>query len=767
MKRAATIGLAMTLITLNATLFSAPAVAQGLLGDLVKDTLGTAAGIVGGVVGGAANITAGAVSGAANIVSGTVDATGNVLDASGRVVGRVVLEPTTSTVVPGWTVVSPGSTTTTTAVVPGSTTTTTRVYTFGSAPTVFGATLDTRISDLRNAINVAETQGKLTSAQAATMRADLDRIATSYITVRNNNTLTFPGALTVARDLDAFNTRLATTLSLQPYTPLVVTTDGSERILVSSAVIPGANTTLPGAIANTTGNVVGGVIGGVGNVIGGTVGGVIGGVGSLLGGTIGAAGNIVQSTVNATGDVIDTSGRVIGTIVPGSFDAAVTPTTTGSTRMVFGTTTNVLSTNLDLRLADMHRVIAEYQMAGRISPAQASELTLMLDRVSTTLASQRAGGRTLTFDEAVAMARDLDAASVRLGSFVGTSPFSPMVIVQEGSPRMMILTRSGAVSSVPTTTVGGTTVIGTGSVPTNAVAVLPILDARRLELDRIISQGVSSKAITAAEAARLTAELNGIATKIGAGIKAGPTFTIDQVVPIATTLDEFNTRIATTTHVSALPPLTVSGSTGPVLSTSVFGNTIGLQAVEPTIWFNTLSGRRAELETFITTGISGGHLTEQQATELRAELNRINTLIEGARTAGTITYTTALPIAMNLDVLGNRIRTQVTSVNFVPLIANGRISFVGGTYSPIDELSLRRAEVGAAIDRERFLGRLTVQEAQRLQYKLGNIGQREEGFRKDGVLTYSEVTIIHADLNRISAELNQLVANRRGTVSVR
>src|SRR5262249_12452218 len=111
MKRAATIGLAMTLITLNAGVFSTPAIAEGLLGALVKDTLGTAANIVGGVVGGAAGIAGGAVRGAADVVSGTVDATGAVLDTSGRVVGRVLVGPTTvgttTTVVPGWTTVTP------------------------------------------------------------------------------------------------------------------------------------------------------------------------------------------------------------------------------------------------------------------------------------------------------------------------------------------------------------------------------------------------------------------------------------------------------------------------------------------------------------------------------------------------------------------------------------------------------------------------------------------------------------------------------------
>jgi hypothetical protein len=169
----------------------------------------------------------------------------------------------------------------------------------------------------------------------------------------------------------------------------------------------------------------------------------------------------------------------------------------------------------------------------------------------------------------------------------------------------------------------------------------------------------------------------------------------------------------------------------------------------------------------IASGITAGTIGTTQAAELRAELARIATAIDAARATGTITYTSALPLAMGLDVLGNRIHTYATNVAFVPLISQGRITFTGGLSSPIDEISLRRAELGAAIDREKTLGRLTANEAQRLQYELGNIGHREGRYLSDGVLTYREVVLITNDLNRFQARLNNMIANRRATVSVR
>lgn len=780
MKRAARIGLAMTLLTINASLFT-PAMAQGLLSDIVRDTLDATAGVVGG----AAGIVGGVVNSAANIVTGTVDAAGNVIDVSGNTVGRVVVGPTSTAVVPGWTVVSPGVTTTTTTSLPTTTTSTTRVYTFGAAPVVYGSTLDVRIADLRNAITNAEATGKLTATQAAAMRTDLDRIVSAYNTAKaaNANSLTFEGALAVARDLDTFNTRLATTLNVRPFRELVVTTSGTPRLLVSSAVLPGA-TTLPGAVATTTGNAVGGLVSGLGNLVGGTVGSVIGAAGSLVGGAagtvIGTAGNLVNGTVTTTGEVIDASGRVIGTVMPGGLGTVSSTPVTGSSRLIVGTTTDVLGTNIDLRIADMRRVLGDMTLSGRLTPAQVATMTASLDTLQSRLITDRASGRTLSFDEAMAIARDLDAAANTFGTYLGTNPWRPMVLVQAGSPSMMIITRNGVVNApVPGTTLGttlGTTTVATSTVPGTTVvstavpspqSVLAILDARRYDLDRLITNALNNRTITATEAARWSSDLNRIALGITQAQSLGAGFTTDNAITLARSLDDFNVKLATALHLNALPALTFVDTTTavPRLVADQFTNVVALPSVDSTIWLNTLSARRAELESMIATGVSGGQLTAQQAAELRAELNRIATLESAAARSG-VSFVSALPLAMNLDVLGNRIRTFVPSVNFTPLISQGRISFVGGPVGLIDEVSLRRAELAASVDRELALGRLTATEATRLRTDLALVQSREGRYRADGVLTFREATLLNTDLNRIAARLNALIANRRGTVSV-
>ena len=596
MKRAATIGLAMTLITLNACIFSSPAMAEGLLSDLVKDTVGTAAHVVGGVVGGAAGITSGivsgatglttgAISGADDIVTGTVDATGAVLDTSGHVVGRVLIAPNSSTTTIGWTTVTPATATT---LIPGTTVSSDRIYTFGSSSTVYGATFDTRISDLRSALNVAESSGRLSPSQAADMRERLDRIAHAYSSARGTTDFTFNGALLVAHDLDAFNVVLANSLSVRPFAPLIVSRNGTDRLLVTSAVIPGINSTSlsgPGAVS---------MIGGTSNVIAGTTN-VIAGTGSIDGGTFSAAG----------------------------------------------------------------------------------------------------------------------------------------------------------ISNSPT-------------------ALLPILDQRRLEFDRLIASASANHAISAAEAARLQADLGDIANRMVVANGAGPTYSVDAVTTLARSLDDFNNRLARSINAPPLAPLTVIGNNSlPVLSPTVFNNVIGLPAVQPNIWFSTLTDRRAALEAMIASGTSAGTISAAQAAELRAQLARIAATIDATRASGAITYTTALPLAMNLDVIGNQIHTYSSNVAFVPLISQGRISFAGGLSSPIDECSLRRAELGAAIDREKASGRLSQNEAQRLQFELGNIGHREGRFLSDGILTYRELVQITNDLNRFQSRLNTLIANRRATVSLR
>jgi hypothetical protein len=114
-----------------------------------------------------------------------------------------------------------------------------------------------------------------------------------------------------------------------------------------------------------------------------------------------------------------------------------------------------------------------------------------------------------------------------------------------------------------------------GGIATTSVALLPILDQRRLEFDRLITNALANHSISTAEASRLQADLAEITNRMVAANAAGANYSVDNVITLARSLDDFNNRLATAINASPLTPLTIVGSNGlPVLSTGVFTNVV-------------------------------------------------------------------------------------------------------------------------------------------------------------------------------------------------
>lgn len=717
MKRAATIGLAMAMFVAG---FS-PAMAQGLLTDLVKDTL---------------DITGGVVNTAGNLISGTVNAAGEIIDTSGKVVGRVVTDGT------GLVVGAPTPTTTT------------EIVTVGPATDVYRYTIDTRTSDLRSAILAAEAQGKLTASQSAELRADLDRIAAAEAGARLSNGLTFDEAISIARDLDATNVRFGNLISITPYRPLIVEAAGTQRMVVIAPRQGGLITNLVNNPIGTSLNVVSGTVDAAGNIVG-TTGGIIG---RVVGGTIGAATSaIVGTPATSTTTVVET--------VP-STDRRV---------LTVGTTTEVYGRYLTNRLQDLREAILEAEARGTITSAQSLELRTDLDRIATAQAAARISGNTLTFDEAMMIAKDIDTTNNRVTGVLHTELFPSMVVVDAngvsrlsfGGRREMVSTTSGGVTTTTTTqSVTAPTTVTTTTTGTPA-SWLAVLEGRRFELDNMIGKALMERKITAREAADLSAQLSGIAGRVVSFRTATTPITLEQAVALAREIDTINGRVATILSVPAMPSLTVSQNGTTNLVTDEFGNVIGYSTVQPNMFVTTVDARRAQIESIISAGLAGNSLTAQQAAELRAELDRIAKL-EAASTSGTqFAFTRALPIAYDLDVLGGRIHTLVPTSTYTPIITGSRMVLSNGQIVMLDDVMVRRAELEGRIAREMATGRLTTAEAARLRVQLDSIASMESRMRADGYLTYKESRLLYQSFDRVGSRLDSLVANRRGSISAR
>jgi hypothetical protein len=323
----------------------ATALAEGVVTTFVKDTLQ----VTGNAAQGAGDMLSGSVRVGSNAIAGTVDALGNVVDGTGRIVGRVI---------------APGSSSSTSVV-----TTSGDTLLLGNTNDVYGYSLDTRLGDLRKAINTAENGSRITNSQAADLRIDLDRIAKDEIDAQRDQVMTFDEALSIARDLDGVNGKLATMTNSQTFGQLVVL-DGSgvARIFVTSP-----------RVANASSN----------------------------------------STVTSTRTVTDDNGTYTRktTVISGNGGAI---------------SNSGLYSVLDNRRYELDRRIGDAMLRQAIDAQKAAQLQASLDQVRNELMLVP-GGSSLTDVQALKIAGELDTLDGSVATSLKIAALSPLTVVDTGS----------------------------------------------------------------------------------------------------------------------------------------------------------------------------------------------------------------------------------------------------------------------------------------------------------------------------------------------
>lgn len=195
--------------------------------------------------------------------------------------------------------------------------------------------------------------------------------------------------------------------------------------------------------------------------------------------------------------------------------------------------------------------------------------------------------------------------------------------------------------------------------------------------------------------------------------------------------------------VALLAVVTVMGSAQPVQSqNNNFQNV--LQNVAGNLrGFGDLDSRKLQIDTQISTALSGGQISPQEATEFRAELNRINNEVTQARTGGRrLSFTQSLRFTNDLNVLSGRIdqaREHQTAT--------------------LPSIDASATELVQRINTSLAANKITQQEATQLRNDLQHVAEIEAAFKADGngVLTPRQIRIVSGEIDKVHAKLDEFV----------
>lgn len=497
------------------------------------------------------------------------------------------------------------------------------------------------------------------------------------------------------------------------------------------------------------------------------LGGIVKDTLRVTGTTIKGAGNIVTGTVDAAGNVVDASGRLIGKVVVTGDRETVAA---GESVVLLGTTNDVYGYSIDARRYDLGRAIDVAEAREVIAHTQATELRTALDRVARTEANAQAEYK-LTFNDAVVLARELDAINTRLARAVKGQPFESLVMTDSSGHQRMFVTTPQALSpdvkviSTRSVTRNGvtstTTTTSTSSGTPSNTAILSVLDARRFRLEGMISDGLERQALAAEKAAQMQVDLNKLRSELASLQAPGASMSQMQALEFARQLDSMDSHLAGTLHVDTWAPLTsIDAASGTAqIVTDQFTNVIGLRDAGPELYISTLDARRRELQDIIASQEGSGTLAKTQAQDLRLELERAARLQADRMTS--FGPADALPLAVSLDYVGNQIHAYVPTYGYVPLINDSRFIVSGGRVILIDDIMVRRAELQSRIGREFASGTISDRQHDTLRTEMLSLLNEEEQMRQKGSLTFKDSRVLYLGFDKVASHLDGYVDSTR------
>jgi len=189
-----------------------------------------------------------------------------------------------------------------------------------------------------------------------------------------------------------------------------------------------------------------------------------------------------------------------------------------------------------------------------------------------------------------------------------------------------------------------------------------------------------------------------------------------------------------------------------VTTNAVPGSVVYLRTASPTLLITTLEGRRKDLDKMIDQAHDRGEISGERCEAMKRELRRI------AQETGsnTISYSGAVMLAEDLDLIGAQYRTIVTNAPaYVPIIVGSHFTIYNGQTVQLDDLSMRRADLEGRVTKDLLQGRLSESRAADLRAQLSNIGSEAALYHADGNFDSKESRRLYDDFDHVATEIEK------------
>jgi len=283
------------------------------------------------------------------------------------------------------------------------------------------------------------------------------------------------------------------------------------------------------------------------------------------------------------------------------------------------------------------------------------------------------------------------------------------------SPKKIGLATSLAMATVVTTIANGVLVPSAqaqyGGNNFNPMQSMLDVEKRRFDLDKKIADAVTAGRLTAAEAAPFKQELVRLKNAED-GYKAGGRFSFFQKARLTLELDALSTNIEKGMHERTAIGLT------------------------------DLDGREQDIQTRLNDAVTSGRLSSMEAAEFKRTLGRINAKEATYKSAGALTSTQTLELALELDHLSSTVETQLKART-------------GGDM----DLTARGKDLFTRINDLATANRINAADAENYRQELNRIAARNTSMTANGrILSTEDQLSLALDLERLNSKLERFTA---------
>jgi len=243
------------------------------------------------------------------------------------------------------------------------------------------------------------------------------------------------------------------------------------------------------------------------------------------------------------------------------------------------------------------------------------------------------------------------------------------------------------------------------------------LEQKKLMLDRRVAEGVFAGTLTVSEARELDGEVDRVSRKEAELRASQGGLNYRERLALAYDLEQLATRVDEQIRDSEKEPVS-------------------------------LQDQKAIIDKNISAALINGRLTNDEARSIKAEKDRLNSLEVQCRASdGRLTAGESILIASEWDKLRRDLRRQTQDKQ-----------------RDLSNIDVRQAQIQKRIAEGVASGKITPNEASRLNIEFETIEKQEAQFRADGGLSYGESLTLGISLEQLARQVENTIANARTTM---